>query len=113
MNIDPTWTDSGKRSATECGDEKSPLIGMTLLDGEDRPTIGTVYDVDGQPMSLSKTIRVPADLVAAAEARNHPLGFSGVVRDALIAYLKPETGAAEVRHALSVLTQAVSRLEAA
>lgn len=90
--------------------EGSELIGMTLLDGEDKVTVGQVYD-SLEDLQVVKSLRLPEKLYDAAIKQGHPAGFSGVVRDALVAYLAPERQ--DVRHALSVLQQAVNRMEAA
>lgn len=97
-------------TADMVSDKNSPLIGMTLVDGEDKVTVR--IPPEGIPMSV-KSLRVPMDLYEKAEALQHPAGFSGVVRDALAAYLTPEHQADDARHALSVLQQVVTRLEAA
>lgn len=92
-------------------DPDSPLVGMTILSGEDRVTVNAVYDsVDD--FNVVKSLRLPASLYRAAQERQHPNGFSGVVREALEAYLAPGN-ADDVRHALHVLQHAVDRLEAA
>lgn len=90
--------------------EGSELIGMTLVDGEDKVTVGQIFD-NPEDAQVVKSLRLPNSLYEAAIKQQNPAGFSGVVRDALVAYLTPERQ--DVRHALAVLQQAVTRMEAA
>jgi hypothetical protein len=83
----------------------SPLIGAVILTGEDRPKIGTVFN-SVEDAVVVKSLRLPNSLYEQALKTNHPAGFSGVVRDALAAYLK-EPDQESVRHALGVLEAAL------
>lgn len=92
-------------------DKNSPLLGAVILDGDDRPQVSTVYE-NVEDAQTVKSLRLPTALYNKAVAAQHPNGFSGVVRDALAAYLD-EPGEADVQHALEVITRAVSHPRAA
>jgi hypothetical protein len=101
-------------TADMVGDPDSPLIGMTLLEDEDRINVGAVYDPSGQAPTVIKSLRLPRDVVAAITASGHPDGFTGVVREALTEWFQRHSGreadAADARQALATLTRLVDRL---
>lgn len=82
------------------------LIGATILSGEDKPTIGTVFQ-SVEDATVVKSLRLPGSLYDAAVRRGHPNGFSGVVREALEAHLKYVPEQDEVKHALAVIQAAL------
>lgn len=92
--------------------EDAKLVGATILSGDDRPNVGVVFD-SLEDLQTVKSLRLPTALYKTAVAQNHPQGFSGVVRDALTAFLADEPDPASVRQALRVIQRAASRLEAA
>lgn len=93
-------------TAEMVGDPHSPLIGMTLLEGDDRIRVGTVFD-SVEDAEVVKSLRLPKSMYEAARAKGHPQGFSGVVREALQQYLNDQPTKDDVRHALNVLHAAL------
>ncbi|WP_045747105.1 hypothetical protein [Actinoplanes rectilineatus] len=89
------------------------LAGGTILGGEDRITVGHVYDdPEDVPMDV-KTLRMPRRLVAAVEQQAHPEGFSGVVREAVAEWLErhgsPQAQADDAARALATLQRVLNR----
>jgi hypothetical protein len=88
----------------------------TIVDGDDRTTVRTVHDPDDGPLQV-KAVRLPASMIAAAEAAGHPAGVSGVVREALADWLGRHAGRAnevrDAREALAVLQRVISHLDSA
>jgi hypothetical protein len=93
----------------------SPLVGNTLLEGEDRVTVGSVVDPTGESPTVLKSLRLPQDLVEAIADSGHPDGFTGVVREALIEWQQRHQGRpaeiTDARHAVATLARLVERLE--
>lgn len=85
----------------------SPLIGATLLSGEDMPKFGPVVFDSADDAIVVRSLRLPNSLYEAAREMNHPAGFSGVVRDALAAHLNPSQD--DIRHALGVIEAALNQ----
>lgn len=79
----------------------SPLLGGYILDGEDRIRVNPISD----DISI-KSIRIPMSLYDAAMKLGHSNGFSGVVRDALHAYLE-KPSVEDVENALAVIRRAI------
>lgn len=81
---------------------------LVIADGDDRVRAANVYDTaDDMPKEV-KSVRLPAFMVRAAENVGHPDGFSGVVREALDAWLRadnavPADELAQARAALVTL----------
>lgn len=73
-------------TAEMVGDPDSPLVGALILDGDDRPTVGTVYQSVDDAL-VARSLRLPKGLYEQAIALDHSAGFLGVVRDALEAHL--------------------------
>jgi hypothetical protein len=90
---------------------ETALTGAVILSGSDRPRIGTVYD-NASDAEVVKSLRLPTSLYNAAQQKQHPQGFSGVVRDALRAYLEEPSGE-DVQHALTVIRAALEHRSAA
>ncbi|WP_430783551.1 hypothetical protein [Actinoplanes sp. G11-F43] len=86
-----------------------------LVAGPDRVTVRSHVDPEtGVRMTIKKSVRLPLDLVEAAENAGHPDGFSGVVREALDAWLRadnavPAEELAKARGALAVLDRFLAR----
>ncbi|WP_250029008.1 hypothetical protein [Paractinoplanes maris] len=87
-----------------------------IVDGDDRVKVGVIHDPEDGPLQV-KAVRLPASMIAAAEAAGHPAGVSGVVREALADWLARHAGRAnEVRdaqEALAVLQRVIGHLDAA
>lgn len=98
-------------TAEDTGDPDSPLNGAYTLTDEDRVVIAAVYD-SREDLDMVKSLRLPASLYRLAQKRNHPQGFSGVVRDALQEYLE-EPSLDEIQHALTVINTAFRQSKAA
>jgi predicted DNA-binding protein len=108
MEVDATM--SREIITAEMAGAETHLIGVTILSGEDRPTIRNVYEPDGK--TVTKSLRLPTELAVRADAVEHPNGFSGLVREALEAYLQPPAKD-DAENALRVLSQLVAERRAA
>jgi hypothetical protein len=95
-------------TADMVSDPNSPLIGMTLVSDADGVHVGQVFD-DAEDAEVIKSLRLPKSLYNTAVSKNHPQGFSGVVRDALQEYLNLKPSKDDVEHALRVITAVLSR----
>lgn len=109
-SFDPASADDEQiRAYARSGGSVIPLLEAGRAVIVDNTDMGPARDPAEVPM-LVRSLRIPVGLYQAAAAAEHPNGFSGVVRDALTAYLA-EPQADDVRHAMTVLARAVARLD--
>lgn len=85
-----------------------------LATGDDQPRIaGGIVEVDGVPMR-ARSVRMSEDMIADLDTREHPGGFSGIVREAVTEWLERHGGQqAEVddaRRAVATLARLVDRM---
>lgn len=101
-------------------------VDAVLLSGPDRGTVRSDIDPEtGVRMTTKKSVRLPLDMVEAAENAGHPDGFSGVLRDALTDWIQRRTtvpadelaaarqALADTQQGLAALQRLVAHLDAA
>jgi hypothetical protein len=87
-------------------------VTVSVVDGADGVRARAVYESAEDAPRVVKSVRVPEHMLAAAEAVGHPDGFSGVVREALDAWLRRDEAVDEVaavRQALATVSGFVAR----
>jgi len=67
-------------------------VPVSVADGADAIRVRAVYESPEDAPRVIRSVRLPAYMVAGAEALGHPDGVSGVLRDALDAWLRRDAG---------------------